>query len=281
VNRLKYSKNVFLQSLNYNMHRLGMLCLLKYRNLTPLKYKNKVETLYSSHAFAFKAVQRYKPRRILDIGCGVGFVARRCEQLGAMVTGLDMQEPSPNMMSAFHQLNLEQDQIPVDPFDYDMVLMLDIIEHLQDPESFLVGLRNRSRSILPGWGPLVVLSTPNIAFITIRLNLLIGRFNYADRGILDITHKRLFTKRSLLRILQDCGYEVERIIPIGVPFTAIMSGAFSRILTWLSHALALLMPSLFSFQFMVFCRPKPGINQIFKQWQDHLAPSKTIQPDSK
>jgi 2-polyprenyl-3-methyl-5-hydroxy-6-metoxy-1,4-benzoquinol methylase len=277
VNGLKYAKDVIFQTLNYKMHRLGMLCLLKYRDLTPLKYQNKTEILYSSHAKALDAVRDLKPARLLDMGCGPGFVAQRCEQMGAAVTGLDMQEPLPKMMSHFHKVQLGQDPMPLDPFDFDMVLMLDIVEHLQDPESFLVGLRNQSTSLRAGEkAPLMVLSTPNVGFIAVRLNLLLGRFNYAERGILDITHKRLFTKSSLLRMLRDCGYEVERVIPIGVPFAQVIPGVGSRLLGWISQVLATLMPRLFSFQFMLHCRPRPGIRQILKQSEAQLPGSKAL-----
>ncbi len=277
VNGLKYAKDVVLQTLNYKLHRLGMLCLLKYRDLTPLKYQSKAELLYSSHSQALKAVEQHKPKRILDIGCGPGFVARRCEQLGASVTGLDMQKPLPDTMSEFHKIKLETDPIPVDPFDYDMVLMLDIIEHLQNPEAFLTALRNQSTSLRAGdKAPLIVLSTPNIAFIAVRLSLLLGRFNYAERGILDITHKRLFTKSSLVRMLRDCGYVIDRIIPIGVPFVPVIPGTGSRLLSWISQLLATLLPRLFSFQFLVHCRPLPGIRQILRQSEPRLLSSEVL-----
>ena len=65
-----------------------------------------------------------------------------------------------------------------------MVLLLDVLEELQDPERLLLEMRNRSRALRPGSeAPLVVVVTPNVAFITNRLALLFGRFNYADRVV--------------------------------------------------------------------------------------------------
>ena len=75
---------------------------------------------------------------------------------------------------------------------------------------------------------LVVVVTPNVAFITNRLALLFGRFNYTDRGILDIQHRRLFNRVSLRRTLRDCGYTIESIEPVAVPFEAVVGGSRSR-----------------------------------------------------
>ena len=107
-------------------------------------------------------------------------------------------------MTTFHKLNFDQQSLPVDAFDYDLILLLDVIEHLADPEQFLIDLRNRSQATeAVRRPPHVVISTPNIAFVAIRMNLLAGRFSYAERGILDITHKRLFTRSSLRRMLRE------------------------------------------------------------------------------
>ena len=110
-----------------------------------------------------------------------------------------------------------------------MVLLLDVIEHLAEPEEFLLSLRNRSVATkAPYAAPVFVISTPNVAFAGIRLNLLFGRFNYAERGILDITHKRLFTRASLLSALDQCGYDVQRVRGSAIPFQAVVHGRWGR-----------------------------------------------------
>lgn len=161
--------------------------------------------------------------------------------------------------------------MPVDPFGYDAVLLLDVIEHIADPESFLVDLRNQSKSLTAlRKPPLLILSTPNIAFAGMRLNLLLGRFSYAERGILDITHKRLFTKSSLVRMLRDCGYRVERVRPVAVPFQAVVGGRTGKFLGTIAGAMASIWPRMFGFQFLVECRPLPGVRQVLSQSERHL-----------
>ena len=268
---VRYACNVVFSTIQFKMHQMGMLCSLKYRHLQPHRYRDKTQSLYSSHTMALGLVEQARPARLLDIGCGPGFVASRCEALGAQVTGIDRFQPLPDMMGEFHHVDLEKDALPVNAFDYDMVLMLDVIEHLEDPERFLLDLRNQSRvDHVVKQGPLTVISTPNVAFAAIRLNLLLGRFSYAERGILDITHKRLFTRRALRQTLKDCGYQVQKILPVAVPFETVMQGPMGRLLGAISAVLGRLWPTMFAFQFMVLCRPLPGIKQILSQTQQYM-----------
>jgi SAM-dependent methyltransferase len=230
--------------------------------------------MYTSHRMAIDEAAKVKPTKILDIGCGPGFIARELEQTGAKVTGLDAYEPLPGMMSEFHKVDLEREPLPVDIFDYDVVLLLDVIEHLANPEEFLLDLRNRAEtSGRVRQPPTMIISTPNIAFAVVRLNLLLGRFSYAERGILDITHKRLFTKGTLLSTLRDCGYRIDKYRPVPAPFTAVMQGSTGKFLGYIANGLARAWPAMFSFQSLVVCRPLPGIHQLLRQSEQHLYPA--------
>ena len=257
----------------FRLHQQGMFCSLKYRDLAPLRYQDKTGVLYSSHEMALRKVQQWLPQRLLDIGCGPGFVANRCAQMGVKVTGLDLLEPLPGMVSEFHKADLNSGKLPVNPWDFDMILLLDVIEHLHEPERFLLGIRHAAEvgqgSGASGEGaqrePVLVLSTPNVAFATIRLNLLLGRFNYAERGILDISHCRLFTRSSLRTTLEDCGYVVESIEPVPVPFEAVVRSRLGRALGAFSAWLAWCWPTLFAFQWLVVCRPTPGLGQVLRR----------------
>jgi len=227
---------------------------------------------YSSHRMALDLIRKVNPRRVLDIGCGSGFVARECEKTGARVTGLDKSPPPPDAMSEFISARLDEDEWPVNLSDFDLVLLLDVIEHLNEPEQFLLKLRESyqsPRGTAPGPPP-VILSTPNVAFVTVRLNLLLGKFPYAERGILDVTHRRLFTRGSLLRMLEDCGYQIEKVLPVPVPFDAVFGGRLGPPLTRLSRLLCAVWPRLFAFQFIVLCRPRPGARQLLTESEQLL-----------
>lgn len=274
VDGVRYARDVILATIQYKLHQHGILCSLRYRNLTPLRYRDKTQALYTSHRMAINALTQApeKPKRLLDLGCGPGFVAEQCRQLGMEVTGVDTHEPLPGKMDAFHQVDLERDPLPVDVFDYDAVLLLDVLEHLAHPEKFLLDLRNRSRPRdVVRKRPMLIVSTPNVAFIGIRLNLLIGRFSYAERGILDITHKRLFTRWTLLRTLRDCGYAIEKVHGVPPPFETVMPGVIGRFFGAICNVLTKVWPAMFSFQTLVICRPLPGVQQLIQQSQKNPA----------
>lgn len=258
-----YAWDVFKAATQYRMHQMGMLCSLSYRDLRPTKYQDKTTDFKSSHQLALKLVRQIAPQTVTDIGCGPGFVARHCQEAGIRVTGLDMYPPLEGAMSAFHKVVLEAESLPVDPFASDAVLMLDIIEHLAHPEEFLLGMRNNSVSLgQDGKERTLILSTPNIAFIIPRLNLLFGRFNYAERGILDITHKRLFTRKSLRQCLEICGYQIDKIYPVGLAFEVVFEGVLGKLLARLAWVAACVLPTVFAAQFLVVCHPTPGLKQI-------------------
>lgn len=245
--------------LRFALHRHGMACSLRYRDLEAVRYRDKTAMLYTSHHLAIDAVAAAGARRVVDLGCGPGFVARELERRGIEVTGVDVHEPLPGTMRRFVRARLGDEPLPFDPFDADAVLLLDVVEHLVEPERFLVELRNRSRAPDP---PLVVLSTPNVAFAAVRLNLLLGRFRYAERGILDVSHVRLFTRSSLLAMLADCGYRLERVVPVPVPFEMVVGGRLGRLLGAVAAVLARVLPGLFAFQLLACCRPLPSVGQL-------------------
>jgi len=200
---------------------------------------------------------------------GAAVVGEIAGALGAEVTGIDREEPAAGRLHRFLKADL-RDPLPVDPFEYDAVLLLDVLEELEDPEGFLLAMRNRSRALRPGAvGPVVLVATPNVAFAAVRLNLLLGRFTYAERGILTVSHKRVFTRGSLVRTLSDCGYAVESVRPVPVPWEAVLEGRPGRWLGVLSAGLARLWSRLFAFQFQATCRPLPGVRHVLAESQRH------------
>lgn len=268
VNGLRYAWDVLRATVRFRLHHMGMWCSLAYRNLSAAQPRRKTMYGYASQMAAVKTVRRLGATTVLDLGCGAGCVSRELERCGTHVTGVDAQEPPPGMMSRFVRADLESGNLPVDPFDFDAVLLVDVIEQLAEPEHFLLRLRHSSEArpnVRPS--PVFVVTTPNVAFIVMRINLLMGRFTYAERGILDLTHKRLFTRSTLSDAIMETGYVIERCDPIGVPFEAVIGGSVGRWLGAGSQLLARLWPTMFAFQFLVVARPRPGVRQVLMQSQ--------------
>ncbi len=248
-----YRWSVLKSEMGFRLHRSGVFCSLKYSRGSTLKYFDKSSLPGSSHAEALSVIRKLRPTKLLDVGSGPGHFAARCAALGIEVTAVDREAPLPADGVRFQSHDLESDGFPVEPAEFDVVAALDVIEHLSRPERLLLSLRN---------GRTVLVSTPNVAFLPIRLSLLLGRFNYAERGILDVDHKRLFTRGSLRGLLENCGYEIQRCIPIGAPATLALPGSLGVIATKISGWLARIWPSVFAFQFLFVCRSRAAVRQL-------------------
>ena len=99
--------------------------------------------------------------------------------------------------------DIEHDGIPFKD-QYDLVLCLDVLEHLRDPWS---ALKVITESIRPGG--YFIASIPNITHISILSDLILrDRFDYVESGILDKTHLRFFTGTTARQLLTDARLEV-------------------------------------------------------------------------
>jgi 2-polyprenyl-3-methyl-5-hydroxy-6-metoxy-1,4-benzoquinol methylase len=86
---------------------------------------------------------------------------------------------------------------------FDVVMSSDVIEHTAAPAEFL---QMMARALRPGG--LLLISAPNVAHWSVRLNLLFGRFNYEPVGIMDSTHLRWFTARTIAELVDRAGFEI-------------------------------------------------------------------------
>jgi hypothetical protein len=145
---------------------------------------------------------------------------------------------------------------------YDQIMMLDIIEHLKEPEKFMDELRFAAVCKRPE----VVITTANIGFLVTRLMLFFGQFNYGRKGILDATHTRLFTFRSLGALLEQSGYKILEVRGIPAPFPkAIGQNVVSRLLLRVNQALIGLSKGLFSYQIFVRAEAKPTVHNLLSE----------------
>lgn len=187
--------------------------------------------------------------RVLDVGCSSGYLARPLTQRGCTVVGIELDEAA---AAAAREVcedvlvgDVETMELPFSPGSFDVVLCGDLVEHLRGPQGFL----ERVRPLLRAGGRLV-LTTPNVANWTIRAGLLVGRWRYTERGILDRTHAHLFTRKTLHETLEAAGYRVlESSYTVPVPL--IGTNTVER----LAHAIGRARPSLFAYQFVVAATP--------------------------
>ena len=167
-------------------------------------------------------------RRVLDVGCSSGYLARPLAGRGNTIVGIELDPAAARAAEAYCE----------------RVLVGDVVEHLRDPVATLARLR---QFLKPGGR--VVVSTPNVANWAIRLSLLAGRWRYTDRGILDRSHTYLFTRATLAEAIERAGYEIVRS-----DFTVPVPGD-SELLDAVGRAIGRLRPSLFAYQFVVEAVP--------------------------
>lgn len=195
--------------------------------------------------------------RVLELGCATGYMTRALAASGCEVTVVDVDraalERARAHAAAALELDLERERLPAH-VRADVVLCADVLEHLRSPETVLADLR---RHLLPGGR--VVVSLPNIAFWRIRWQLLRGRFDYEETGILDTTHLRFFTYDSVQRLARGAGYRVRSAEGVSESFP--MAWLLRTPLAALKHkadgALRRLLPRVFSYQWVLVLEPLP------------------------
>ncbi len=262
VNGIEYAFNVLLSTLQSRIQRFGIFYDPKFDYEQEISYPDKCN-FPSSHSFALSRIKSNE--RVLDIGCGEGYVSSKLKARGCSVTGCDWRVN--NAMRTHYDsvfpvdLN-NPDFSAIDSQHFDAIMLLDVVEHLLNPEKFLEGLH--AWSVVDS--PRVVITTPNIALFIQRIMLLLGQFNYGKRGTLDKTHTRLFTFGSLKRILKNSGFNIIEVEGIPAPFPlALGDNIFSRFLLNVNGWLIKLSKSLFSYQIAVVAKPVPTLEMLVKQ----------------
>ncbi|MPT07146.1 MAG: methyltransferase domain-containing protein [Delftia sp.] len=150
---------------------------------------------------------------ILDLGCGSGALgAFLAEHKQCVCDGVTLSQEEARHAAPFyrhvHVADLEDcdlDQLFGDA-RYDYIVCADVLEHLRQPERILAACRKR----LTPEGRLLI-SVPNAGYSGLVAELLHGEFRYREEGLLDRTHLRFFTRRSLSRFLAEQGWQVDDI----------------------------------------------------------------------
>jgi SAM-dependent methyltransferase len=179
---------------------------------------------HSSHAVILRCLGEGSGRRALDVGAADGFLAELLTRQGWQVTALERDpEQAAKARGRCHEVIVADldEAAPRLTRSFDAIVYGDVLEHLGDPLPVLVAL-NRSLAV----GGRVVVSVPNVAHLWVRLSLLLGRWDYADRGILDRTHLRFFTRRSFALFLGDAGLEVDELVATPAPLPLVIPPRF-------------------------------------------------------
>ncbi|MCK4395680.1 MAG: class I SAM-dependent methyltransferase [Candidatus Marinimicrobia bacterium] len=151
--------------------------------------------------------------RILDIGAGNGILSRLLQKRHSnlIIDGIEPNSYAAKLAKKYYRnfyTGYAQnffDLIAQEKYDY--IILADVIEHIADPLEFLKKLAS-----IISIKTKIILSIPNIAFGAIRFSLLNGNFDYIDSGIIERTHLRFFTLKTLETLISNSGLNIEKIL---------------------------------------------------------------------
>ncbi len=211
----------------------------------------------SSHDWLHRRILSLPPGlRLLDVGAAGGHLGRAVRPRCAFLAGVESDPGLPESAREGYDDWRATDLLDCGEWSapFDVVVFADVLEHVARPEEVLSRAHRWLRE-----GGLLFVSLPNVANVTVRGSLLFGRFAYADRGILDRTHLRFYTRQSARRLVEDAGFSVLGIRATSMPYelalprlprpaTALMRGFAS--------ASARAWPTLFGYQFVFEARKR-------------------------
>lgn len=144
----------------------------------------------------------------LELGCAEGHHGKLLidRNIASSVIGVDLHVPgdtAASNLTEFHRADVADWLRTYQGARFNTVLAHDVLEHLVDPWT---AVRQICRLLKPGG--LLVSSIPNVRFVKVLADLAFrGRFEYGPSGILDRTHLRFFTRKSIARLAMDGGFE--------------------------------------------------------------------------
>jgi 2-polyprenyl-3-methyl-5-hydroxy-6-metoxy-1,4-benzoquinol methylase len=221
-----------------------------------LKYSANPDR-YRGHERILAMIQKLPAgSSVLEVGSASGYFGERLAGKGYYVVGIEQNEAAASVAARFYDEFIVADVEAGLKLSrkFDVIVLADILEHLRQPLSALVHLRDFLSSTAS-----FVISVPNAANIYMRLSLLFGRFEYTDRGSLDETHLRSFTLNSARALVQKAALRVKQIavtpIPLPLVFPSTREGASCHFLHRANWAIMQMWKRLFAYQVIIVAVP--------------------------
>jgi 2-polyprenyl-3-methyl-5-hydroxy-6-metoxy-1,4-benzoquinol methylase len=181
--------------------------------------------------------------KILDIGCAEGVMGKKIaeEKHPKDLVGIEIDKGFAKTASKYYKkvlvLDLEKiKKLPCKLSYFDCIVLADVLEHLKNPEELLLLLKKYLNK-----EGVIIVSVPNVVFIINRIAILLGIFKYREKGIMDKSHLRFFTYKTIQELSIRNGFSIKLIEGY------INTRLSLRFLNVFAKAL----PSLFAYQFVL------------------------------
>jgi 2-polyprenyl-3-methyl-5-hydroxy-6-metoxy-1,4-benzoquinol methylase len=256
VNGIKYAKDVTADVLRFKARRMGFgtgPSGASGLSATDTEAYELKPSPRSSHGVLLTWTARHAPgTSVLDVGCSDGQFGALVRRQGHHVDGVDLvkHEGVGERLDGFVEADVSTG-LPAGASSYDVIVAGDILEHVVDPETLLKDLRDH---LNPG-GEILV-SVPNFGHWYPRGKVALGRFDYDQRGPLDHTHVRFFTRRTFERLIDVCGLHIVERDVVGSPVDVLDRGGetfvskAARGVAKVDRVATATWPTMFGYQFL-------------------------------
>jgi glycosyltransferase involved in cell wall biosynthesis len=254
VNGMVYARDIVIDTIRHRMGQAGFGRGDLGHKEQPYAYKPSPD---SSHGMVLDVIPRDGALRVLDVGCGPGWVAAELRRRGHHVTGVDLvaDDGIAERTDRFFAADLEHGLPDAVGGGYDVVIAADVIEHVRNPDDLMTDLASRMSNT-----GMIVASVPNFGHWYPRGRTAAGLFDYDQRGILDRTHVRFFTRRSFRRAVANTGLVTTAERYAGLPLDVLgVDGLLGRVVTAVDRTLRRVWPTMFAYQFVVTLETAPAL----------------------
>ncbi len=260
VNGFKYALNCIQSILLYKINHWGLYYSrnFDFGIFEDEKYQFKTSP-NSLHQYVLNHCPASPEMNSIELGANQGLMSAQIAQKVKHHVAIDIIKPVRAGRSEVYVSNLNgQFSERFHKKTFDFCIALDTIEHLETPENFLLQIFD----LLKAGGKLYI-STANIAYFLVRLSLVFGQFNYGKRGILDKTHKRLFSVKTFKKLLIQYGFEINLVKGFAPPIVDLINpSSLFRLFEKIHVFLARICPNLFSYNFLIIATRTESIDDI-------------------
>ena len=258
---LRYARDVVTSLVTSRLVRLGIFYQKNFD--LGLFEDEKVEFKRSPHSlqqFVLTHPDLQSAHRSIELGASRGLLSQAIAERTSSHVAAHLVKP--DLARGAEAAAIDLDRPFAQDFkgrSFDVCVSLDVIEHMNDPDAFL----EEVFKLLDPHGRLL-LSTANVGYVVVRLALLAGQFNYGKRGILDLSHKRLFTLKSARKLLNQHGFRIEEVHGFPPPLIDLLGDNPGMKIAEAVHArLSRWFPRLFAFNILFVARRMDSVEEIF------------------